>query len=280
MTSPPLAREADAAARIARAAGDLAAAWQRRGSEALNVRQKAANAGPVTAADEAAETHIVEALRDAFPGDAILGEEHGAHGDATGARVWMIDPIDGTRDFASGGADWAVHIGLCLQGVPVMGVVYAPIHGDLSVGVCLPSARRATRVDTGGDRHELPELPAGVPSSVRLVTSRAGRSPRTEALAARLNVDGSHHARVGSTGVKLTRLAHGEADLYLYAERKTRVWDTCAPMAIVQAVGGVVTDLHGAPLRHDGPHAHDRGILAASSHALHAWALERLQPPS
>ena len=72
-------------------------------------------------------------------------------------------------------------------------------------------------------------------------------------------------------------LARNLADIYLYAEPKTRVWDTCAPMAALLAVGGVVTDLRGAPLAHDDPDApHLRGILAGRTAGAHAWALERL----
>lgn len=288
VTPPPLRAEhlrprLDVAADIARRAGHLALRMQQGGRGALDVRHKPGDQGPVTAADEAAERLIMEALARAFPTDLRLGEETGQSSDASPAAsgplplTWMIDPIDGTRDFARGSGDWAVHLGLALRGSPVLGVVYQPSRDRLTAASRLPEQPGALYA---------PE-PAAVSSATRdgddasryrIVTSLPGRSARTDHLAALLQIPATRHHSVGSTGVKLSMLVWDEADIYLYAEGKTRVWDTCAPTVPLLAAGGVITDLRGIPLQHDDadrPHA--RGILAGRTPQAHAWALERLK---
>ena len=191
----------------------------------------------------------------------------------------MIDPIDGTRGFARND-DWAVHLGLAYRGMPVLGIVYQPSHDRLT---------SASRVPEQPGHLHTPDpatVSACTPDSVdapdyRLVTSLPGRSPRTDRLAARLQIPPARHHNVGSTGVKLSMLVWEEADVYLYAEGKTRVWDTCAPSVPLIAAGGVITDLDGVPLQHGDPsRSHARGILAGRTPEAHAWALRRLQGSS
>ncbi len=263
---------------IAMAAGARALAWQRGEHGPISVQQKPEGAGPVTQADQETEALIVKRIRERFPSDDIVGEESGHHRGRAHARRWLIDPIDGTRDFAAGGPDWAVHLGLCEGGAVTMGVVFQPRAAQLTWGI-LRGDPRAGVVEGNGEESRAHSLRAAAPETraPRVVISHVGRSLRTEKMITKLVRSTHRPLRAGSTGVKLSMLARNLADIYLYAEPKTRVWDTCAPMAAVLAVGGVVTDLRGAPLSHDDPDApHLHGILAGRSAEAHAWALERL----
>ncbi len=275
--SPTEARH-KAAMTIAMEAGALALAWQRGDFGPMSVQQKPEGAGPVTLADQQTEALIVRQIRERFPRDEIVGEESGYHEGRASAPRWFIDPIDGTRDFAAGGPDWAVHVGLCEGDAVTMGVVFQPRAARLTWGV-LEGTPRAGVVDGDGEESRAHSLRAAAPETraPRVVISHVGRSLRTEEMVTKLARSPHQQLRAGSTGVKLSMLARNLADIYLYAEPKTRVWDTCAPMAALLAVGGVVTDLRGAPLAHDDPDApHLRGILAGRTAGAHAWALERL----
>jgi 3'(2'), 5'-bisphosphate nucleotidase len=229
-------------------------------------------------ADQETEALIVHRIRERFPSDCIVGEESGHHEGRPSARRWLIDPIDGTRDFAAGGSDWAVHIGLCEGDTVTMGVVFQPRAAQLTWGV-LAGTPRAGIVDGHGEESRAQALRAAAPEmrSPRVVISHIGRSRGSEKIVTKLLGSTHQPLRAGSTGIKLSMLARNLADIYVYAEPKTRVWDTCAPMAALLAVGGVVTDLRGCPLAHDDPDApHLRGILAGRTAGAHAWALKRV----
>ena len=130
-------------------AGALALAWQRGDFGPMSVQQKPEGAGPVTLADQQTEALIVRQIRERFPRDEIVGEESGYHEGRASAPRWFIDPIDGTRDFAAGGPDWAVHVGLCEGDAVTMGVVFQPRAARLTWGV-LEGTPRAGVVDDMG----------------------------------------------------------------------------------------------------------------------------------
>src|SRR5690349_12955650 len=147
-----LEQELQLALELARRCGPLALGIQSGGRESLATEDKPDNQGPVTRADFAVELEILTTLRKQFPNDAILAEEDVASGpEGVGpdddwparARVWMIDPIDGTREFADGDPSWAIHIGLCIDQVPVLGVVHEPGHGRISWGIDFRGERSA-----------------------------------------------------------------------------------------------------------------------------------------
>jgi fructose-1,6-bisphosphatase/inositol monophosphatase family enzyme len=273
--SPANAR-LDAAIEIALEAGSLALRWQQGEFGSLHVLQKPDEAGPVTRADQEAEALIVQRLGERFPEDDVVGEESGHHHGRDPAYRWLVDPIDGTRDFAAGGPDWAVQLGVCLGDVVTLGVVFQPRTARLTWGL-LGTPNSAGALDHGAAESAALPTDEDLEHPPRLLTSPFGRSARTEQIAAGLAIPAHRHLHAGSTGVKLTMLTRGMADIYLYAEPKTRVWDTCAPMATLVAVGGVVTDLRGDALTHADPAApHLHGILAGRTRAAHQWALERI----
>lgn len=290
-TPPDLSRELELALSLAEAGGRLALEMQRGGAEVLAVEHKPNDGGPVTQADLAVDRFITEALREQFPDDAILAEESHVGGEQEHARVWMVDPIDGTSDFAAGDSSWAVHIGLSIDGVPALGVVGEPARARYSWGITVgPQQGAWTRqpdLSTSflGDPEPRPR------DGLRLISSASHHAPLTDAAAAALGIDSERRIRTGSTGVKIAAVARGEADIYIHPSSGTKMWDSCAPQAIIVAAGGRLTDVGGRELIFSGPDIGNwRGLLAsrgtdhdavveAIAPAVNGWLSSRPVPP-
>jgi 3'(2'), 5'-bisphosphate nucleotidase len=202
---------------------------------------------PVTEADRAAEAIIVAGLRAATPDIPVIAEEEVAAGVTVeaGDMAWLVDPLDGTREFAAGREDFAVNIGLVRHGVPVLGAVALPATGELFGGIVGAGAWKEVGDLRGPIAARLP--PAAGP--VVLGSRHYADDPRIAAFAA------AHHAQalinLGSA-VKFCRVAEGAADLYPRFG-VTMEWDTAAPQAIVEAAGGVVVTADGERLRYGKP---------------------------
>ena len=260
-----LQRELEVARRVAREAGRiLLEVYDTR----YEVIEKADDGGPVTIADRRANEHLVSALRDAFPGDGVVAEESPDTSDAGRcARCWYVDPLDGTKEFIRHNGEFAVHVGLAVDGAPRLGVVYRPVDDRLYAGV----VGEGCWLERGSERRAL-RMASEAPPTLRLITSRWHRSKKLDAFLAELGV--VETIAMGSVGVKCGVLVEGGADLYLHASRVSSRWDTCAPEAVVRAAGGVFTDMAGAPYRYDGSEIENRrGIVACS-----ASVLERILP--
>jgi 3'(2'), 5'-bisphosphate nucleotidase len=225
----------------------------------FEVRDKP-DASPVTAADERAEALIVPVLQRLQPGWPVVAEEAAARGDAPAPApaFWLVDALDGTREFVSRNGEFTVNIALVVAGAPLLGVVLAPVLDRLFAGVIGIGAWDETR----GVRRGLRCRPAP-PGGVTLTCSRSHGDE--EALVAWLQgrpVTG--RLAVGSS-IKFGLLAAGEADLYPRLGR-TMEWDTAAGHAVLAAAGGSVVDLAGRPLRYgkpgyENPHFVARGAL-------------------
>lgn len=265
---------------LARRCGQVALDLQRRGPAALETREKAGDDGPVTRADTEVNAAIVGALRSTFPGDAVIAEESPTSDHArsqAARRCWFIDPIDGTSEYARGESSWAIHIGLCVDGEPALGVVHEPARGRTSWGVCC-----------GGERAAFGELAGGAPfplrpgggaiDRLRLVSSKSHASPKIIEVMEALAIPPDRNRRIGSLGVKLMTIAWGEADLYVHPSAGTKLWDTCAPEAVLRAAGGITSDLHGQPLAYRGPGIRNLAGILATSGDLQAGILARLRP--
>ncbi len=227
---------------------------------------------PVTEADHAANALIVGRLRDAFPRDAVLSEElpddeTRLHAD----RVWMVDPIDGTRDFIRGDDGFAVMIGLAVEGRPRVGVVCQPAAARTYLGA---AGAGAWREQTDGTRVALRTSSLAAPPGIRLVASKSHRNERIDALRTALEI--RDEINVGSVGLKMGLVAAGDRDLYVYPGSKTKLWDTCGPEAILDASGGRVSDLDGHPLRYTGAELTNRRGIIASNGPLHALVVAKL----
>jgi 3'(2'), 5'-bisphosphate nucleotidase len=229
---------------------------------------------PVTRADREASDLIVAGLRRAFPGDVVVSEElpESFALAASAARSWFVDPIDGTQDFVHGREWFAVQVGLAIDGVPRLGVVFQPV-GDRLLRAA-PAA--GAFVEEAGAVRPLRCSEHAALAGIRAVASFSHRSRELELVKEALELRDVLH--IGSVGLKAGLLATGERDLYAHPSRGSKAWDTCAPQAILHAAGGRMTDLHGEPLRYaDADLRNERGILATNGR-LHELVLERLRP--
>jgi 3'(2'), 5'-bisphosphate nucleotidase len=261
-------RELQLALELARIAG--AEAVRLRNGD-LTVEMKPGDE-PVTAADRRASEIIVAGLSAAFPADALISEELPSTPETlSGHRVWLVDPIDGTKDFIRGGDGFAVMIGLAIDGVPAIGVVHQPtidrtffVTPDggahvLQAGVLAPL--QVSTVATAGE--------------ARLVASASHRTADIDRVKTELGIQ--DEVNVGSVGVKLCLIASGVRDLYVNPGAKTKSWDTCAPEAILAAAGGRLSDLFGRPIEYRKELAHRRGLVASNGH-VHAEVVGKLGP--
>ncbi len=233
---------AEALAAAAVAAGHVILAVRQRG---LDVERKR-DASPVTEADRAAEALILERIAAAAPGIPVIAEESVEAGRVpeVGDAFFLVDPLDGTREFIGGGNDFTVNIGLVRNGAPVVGVVYLPASGKLFVGVDGEGAWRAEVVDSAvGERRPMRVRPAP-DRSLAVVASRSHRTPETDAFIARYEV--GELVNRGSS-IKFCAVAEGKADLYPRMGT-TMQWDTAAGDAILRAAGGKVVTLDDTPL--------------------------------
>jgi 3'(2'), 5'-bisphosphate nucleotidase len=263
-----LSRELDVARRLAQEAAALVRGFT---EQPVAVQHKAGGE-PVTEADLAANALIVNRLAQEFPGDAILSEELPDDGSRLGRpRVWMVDPVDGTRDFIRGQAGYVVMIGLCLDGRPALGVVAHPITGTLWSGVV---GQAAWRDQADGTRIPVRTSTLAEPAGVRIVVSQSRRSPQIDAFRRALGV--IDEMTIGSVGMKVALVAQGERDLYLYPGEQTKLWDTCGPEAILTAAGGRMSDVDGQPLVYNKADLNNRSGVIASNGPLHDHVIRAL----
>ena len=179
--------------------------------------------------DARANILILDALASARPDDAILSEEHKCDGVRLSAsRVWIVDPLDGTREYREGRDDWAVHIALAIDGVATAGAVALPAQ-SLIFSTAAPTTL----------------APANTP--LRIVESRTRPAPETVRVAERL---GAVRVPMGSAGAKAMAVVRGDADIYLHTGGQYE-WDSCAPVAVAQAHGLHVSRIDGSPLRYN-----------------------------
>src|SRR3954466_12527730 len=239
-----LRRELDTAVDLARRAGERIRSLHGSGI-AVDTKD---DQSPVTQADREANELIVAALTFAFPGDGILSEELPDDGSRlTRPRVWMVDPLDGTKDFIRGRDGFAVMIGLLDGDRPALGVVYQPIGDKLywatrGDGAFMQRAGGAAERMRGGEVRE--------PAQIRMVASKSHRSETIDRVRAVLGI--SDELNVGSVGLKLGLIAEGLRDLYVNPAGHSKLWDACGPEAILVEAGGRLSDLRGQPLDYRG----------------------------
>jgi 3'(2'), 5'-bisphosphate nucleotidase len=231
-----------------------------------------AHGEPVTEADQAANELIVARLAAAFPDDAILSEELPDDGSRLrNRRVWMVDPIDGTSDFINGDTGYAVMIGLCVDGRPVVGVVSQPTSGSTWAGAV---GQEAWKELADGTRTPLQPSTRKEPPGIRLVASKSHRTNDIDLFRKALGI--ADELNVGGVGLKIALVAEGSRDLYVYAGRRTKKWDSCAPEAILIAAGGHLTDTQGAVLGYGDANLFNSGGLVASNGPLHPLVLSTI----
>ena len=208
---------------------------------------------PVTAADHAAEAVLLDALGALDPDTPVVAEEEVAAGriPLVGHRFWLVDPLDGTRDFVRGGHDYTVNAGLVVDGAPVLGVVYAPALGRLFYGeVGAGGAWLAQGRDTPGAVGPARSIRVRAPGDrIAVTATKSHGSSALERYIATLPVGERLHT---GSSLKFGLLAAGEADLYPRTG-PTMEWDTAAGDAVLRAAGGRTLGPDGAPFAYGKP---------------------------
>ena len=254
------------------AAADLAGAFIRAEYDAF-VAIPDAPASITTEADTGAQDIILKHLLAAFPGDGFCAEESTAiRSDSPDAsRVWVVDPIDGTRGFAVKNGEFSVMIGLTVDREPVLGVVYEPIQKRMTYACAgmgcfvvwngAPPLR--CRVSTGTTL-----------AAATLTTSHMSPGKPPKPVIRKLQPGTIHQTY--SAGVKLALVARGEVDLYVNDYPEFHDWDICAGHVLVEQAGGTVTEFDGGAVQYGRAGAKRRGGMIATNGALHAEVLQKL----
>jgi 3'(2'), 5'-bisphosphate nucleotidase len=249
---PDVAAAARLARDLVREGTQLAARMQGR----VAVRDKGGTQGPVTEADLAVEKLILEGLRSADPVAAIVAEETASDVALPAHRLWCVDPIDGTREYAAGIPEWAVQIGLLIDGAPAAGACGLP---DGTVYWGFPGGGAFRSAD--GPDEPVRATPCRDLAAAVLVRTRRRPGRRLADALRRLGI--TEHRRAGGCGFKAMMLLAQRAQIYLHAGGGTSWWDSAAPAAIVAAAGGDVRNARGEPLRYDVAFRHGDGLLFA-----------------
>ncbi len=223
LIDPPEMNDAQLAAHLAEVAGAIL----------LTIRASDVFDGKAlgVAGDRTANAYLVAAVRALRPGDGLLSEESPDDlARLSKSRVWIIDPVDGTREYGEARADWAVHVGLSIDGVAAIGAVAQPGYKS---GLILRSDRPAARMQREG--------------APRLVVSRTRPAKEAVHVAKEL---GGELLPMGSAGAKAMAVVRGEAEIYLHSGGQHQ-WDSCAPAAVARAHGLHCSRIDGSPLRYN-----------------------------
>ena len=195
------------------------------------------------AGDRVANAFIMEALKQQRPDDAVLSEEEKDNGARLSAsRVWIVDPLDGTREYGERRTDWAVHVALSIDGKPEVGAVALP-----GLGLTLCSEPQA--------------LPP-VPEKLRMLVSRTRPAKEAVAVAEAL---GAELVPMGSAGAKAMEVLRGGAEIYLHTGGQYE-WDNCAPAAVALAAGLHVSRADGSPLAYNNATPYLPDLLICQKH--------------
>lgn len=265
-----LGDELRTALELARTAGVLVMKY--RGGE-LGIELKPGDE-PVTIADKRANQLIVDGLAKRFPHDPVVSEElPSAEATLRAPRLWLVDPIDGTKDFIRGSEGFSVMIGIVRDGRPVLGVVHQPAVGATG-RTFFATPDGGAHVVEGDSVQPLAVSSIASAADARLVASASHRSADIDRVKQTLGI--ANEQNVGSVGVKLCLIAMGMRDLYVNPAAKTKVWDTAGPEAILTAAGGRLTDLFGDLVDYS-ELRQLRGLVASNGH-VHAEVVGKLAP--
>jgi 3'(2'), 5'-bisphosphate nucleotidase len=229
---------------------------------------------PVTEADRRANELISARLLELWPDVPVVAEESEPGRFARfreSARIFFVDPLDGTRDFVARNGEFVVMIGLVEGTRAAVGVIHAPTQG-ISWAAAL--GQGAFRVAQDGTRTPIAVSTTDEPAKAKLMVTRSRRDRGVERAIELLGVAAAES--LGSAGLKGVRVASGAADAYLALNVAGSRWDACAIDALVTAAGGRFTDSRGVPLDYRSETLHNRYGLLASNGRMHDAFVERL----
>jgi 3'(2'), 5'-bisphosphate nucleotidase len=210
-------------------------------------------------ADRISSELILEGLRGETPDIPAISEESTPEAYEVRRRhgvLWLVDPLDGTKEFARGRPEFTVNIALVARGAPVAGVVHAPALGETYVS---QGTRGSFRISARGGRQPIRSRSLGSDQTMRIVTSRSHLDEATRRF---LDSLGPHHVSEYGSALKFCRVADGSADLYPRLG-PTMEWDTAAGEAVLEAAGGRVRSLAGGRLRYNKPDLTNPPFVAA-----------------
>jgi len=247
---------------IAKGAGKILMKYYKKEIQITNKSTSDDFFDPVTTADFEAEKYITKRLLEVFPDDEILGEETNAKVDFSG-RVWIIDPLDGTRQFINQSDNFSVHIGLCDNGVPVLGVIYNPVPKE-----CYYAEKgKGSFLEKNGETIRI-----HVSKQDDITKSKLLRSPvigdSEEFFKTLERLPGKHTLVPSGLGYKIGFLARGECDLHTSSWYNSK-WDFCAPQIVLEEAGGKLTDIDGESFDYKQKSSEYKRFTAASNGILH-----------
>lgn len=258
---------------IAKEAGNILMKYY---SKNIKVLTKEDSHDFLTKADIESDNYIRKALQKEFPRDSILSEENENTPLDYSGRVWMVDSLDGTKDFINKGTGFSVMIGLCENGKPILGVFYAPMcnliyYAEEGKGAYVKKESVSSEIHVSSIE-ELQES--------RLITRflHGEERPLDKMIN---NIQVKEKIPESSVGIKLGKIASGDAEIHINSNFRASKWDTCAPQIILEEAGGVITDFEGNTLDYKQPSLKwEKSFVASNNIKLHKKIIEEIKKHS
>jgi len=269
-----LSKEMKVATRLARDAGATILKHFHKGFE-IEEKSNTEYSEPVTIADRESSQIIVHGLAAAFPDDAILSEEEvdDVARRLESQRVWIIDPLDGTKGFTELKKDFAVQIALVIDGKPELGIVFQPL-GDVFYSAITGEGAHMSVEDSVpiellvSDKTDF--------ATMTMAVSRSHRSSKMGRVFKHFGIEKEYPH--GSVGLKVGFLAQQIADIYIHMSPYTKFWDSAAPQIILEEAGGKMTDIFGEPIDYTLSDVRNHNGIFSTNGVSHASAIEKLRP--
>jgi 3'(2'), 5'-bisphosphate nucleotidase len=269
-----LSQELDTAINLAKTAGKAILEFYESDYLVEHKTTKDNHTEPVTIADKTASRIIVEGLAEQFPDDGILSEEEtDTQHRLDKKRLWLIDPMDGTKGFVQKNGDFAVQIGLAEDGEMILGVVFLPFFNQLFYAAknegafLVENDETPKRLEVSGKTDF---------SQMNLAVSRDHRSPKMSRIADYFGIP--NETGRGSVGLKIGLISTQICDLYIHLSPRTKHWDSAAPEIIIKEAGGNLTDIFGEKIIYNTSDVHNYNGLLATNGVSHRQAVEHLRP--
>ncbi|NUJ98187.1 3'(2'),5'-bisphosphate nucleotidase CysQ [Candidatus Gracilibacteria bacterium] len=226
----------------------------------------------VTEADEKADTYIRKELKKLFPEDLILSEESNNIPKNFNENVWMVDPLDGTKNFVNGGNDFSVMIGLCKKGKPILGVVYAPeknllYYAEKGKGAFTKQKENISCLSVNNISQ--------IEKSKIIIRFTHGEKRDTDAMIQ--DIPSLGKIPISSIGIVLGMIAEKKAEFHISTNKRISKWDTCAPQIILEEAGGILTDWKGSKPDYTQENSNWEKLFIASNKVIHKKVIEYIR---
>ena len=211
----------------------------------------------VTSIDIKSEELIIEGIKKNFPNDGIVSEESAK---IRSLREWHIDPLDGTGSFLFGSDEFTVNIGLCENGVPVLGIVIRPATGELYLGV---KDKGAYKINSSGQKHSLSVQDNGGSDMCAVIAYNEKASSKNEIILKAAGIKKS--IKIAGAGLRIISIADNKADIFVTPLLDSKTWDLCGPQIILEEAGGCMQYINGKKIDYDDIINFPNYIIAAKS---------------